>query len=77
MSLTLLPGRPYPLGATITTNGTNSAIFSEAATRSTLVYSTNSVLSILKRLGIAAVELLPTHHFIDEGHRVDEGLRDY
>jgi isoamylase len=33
MKRTLLPGRPYPLGATITSKGTNFAIFSEGATR--------------------------------------------
>ena len=31
----------------------------------------------LQQLGITAVELLPIHHFIDEGHLVDKGLRDY
>ena len=31
----------------------------------------------LKKLGITAVELLPVHHFIDEGHLVGRGLRDY
>jgi isoamylase len=31
----------------------------------------------LKKLGITAVELLPVHHFIDEGHLLDQGLRDY
>jgi glycogen operon protein len=31
----------------------------------------------LKKLGITAVELLPVHHFIDEGHLVERGLRDY
>ena len=31
----------------------------------------------LKRLGITAVELLPIHHFIDEGHLVEKGLRNY
>jgi glycogen operon protein len=30
-----------------------------------------------KKLGITAVELLPIHHFIDEGHLVDKGLTDY
>ncbi len=30
-----------------------------------------------KKLGVTAVELLPVHHFIDEGHLVDRGLRDY
>jgi glycogen operon protein len=33
MNRTLLPGRPYPLGATASTKGTNFAIFSEGATR--------------------------------------------
>jgi isoamylase len=33
MSRTLLPGRPYPLGATVSSKGTNFAIFSEGATR--------------------------------------------
>jgi isoamylase len=36
-----------------------------------------SSLDYFKRLGITAVELLPVHHFIDEGHLVDRGLRDY
>ncbi len=34
-------------------------------------------VNYLKKLGITAVELLPVHHFIDEGHLVDKGLRDY
>ena len=34
-------------------------------------------INYLKKLGITAVELLPVHHFIDEGHLVDRGLRDY
>ena len=34
-------------------------------------------LDYLKSLGITAVELLPVHHFIDEGHLVERGLRDY
>ena len=33
MNRTLLPGRPYPLGATVLTKGTNFAIFSQDATR--------------------------------------------
>jgi isoamylase len=33
MNLTLLPGRPYPLGATVSSKGTNFAIFSQDATR--------------------------------------------
>jgi isoamylase len=36
-----------------------------------------SSIDYLKRLGVTAVELLPIHHFIDEGHLVDRGLRDY
>jgi isoamylase len=32
MSITLLPGKPYPLGATPSTLGTNFAIYSENAT---------------------------------------------
>ena len=31
----------------------------------------------LKKLGITAVELLPIHDFIDEGHLVEKGLTDY
>ena len=34
-------------------------------------------INYLKKLGVTAVELLPVHHFIDEGHLVDRGLRDY
>ena len=34
-------------------------------------------IEYLKKLGITAVELLPVHHFIDEGHLLDRGLRDY
>jgi glycogen operon protein len=34
-------------------------------------------IAYLKKLGITAVELLPVHHFIDEGHLVDRGLHDY
>jgi isoamylase len=36
-----------------------------------------SSINYLKLLGVTAVELLPIHHFIDEGHLVDKGLRDY
>jgi glycogen operon protein len=31
----------------------------------------------LKKLGVTAVELLPVHHFIDDGHLVDKGLKNY
>jgi glycogen operon protein len=34
-------------------------------------------IDYLRQLGITAVELLPVHHFIDSGHLVDKGLRDY
>jgi glycogen operon protein len=34
-------------------------------------------INYFKKLGITAVELLPIHHFIDEGHLVDKGLTDY
>jgi isoamylase len=34
-------------------------------------------IDYLKQLGITAVELLPIHHFIDEGFLLDRGLRDY
>jgi glycogen operon protein len=36
-----------------------------------------SSIDYLKKLGVTAVELLPVHHFIDEGHLVDKGLKDY
>jgi isoamylase len=34
-------------------------------------------IDYFKQLGITAVELLPIHHFIDEGFLRDRGLRDY
>jgi isoamylase len=39
--------------------------------------ASDASIDYLKKLGITAVELLPVHHFIDEGHLVDRGLRDY
>ncbi len=36
-----------------------------------------SSIDYFKKLGVTAVELLPIHHFIDEGHLVDKGLTDY
>jgi glycogen operon protein len=36
-----------------------------------------SSIEYFKQLGVTAVELLPIHHFIDEGHLVDKGLTDY
>ncbi len=37
----------------------------------------DSSLNYLKNLGVTAVELLPVHHFIDEGNLLDKDLRDY
>ena len=34
-------------------------------------------IAYLKKLGVTAVELLPVHHFIDEGQLLDRDLRDY
>ena len=34
-------------------------------------------INYLKMLGVTAVELLPVHHFIDDGHLVDKGLANY
>ncbi|MES2391395.1 MAG: glycogen debranching protein GlgX [Acidobacteriota bacterium] len=34
-------------------------------------------IDYLKKLGVTAVELMPVHHFIDEGHLLDIGLKDY
>jgi isoamylase len=34
-------------------------------------------IEYFKKLGVTAVELLPSHHFIDEGHLVDKGLTDF
>ena len=45
--------------------GTYAALASEASIR------------YFQMLGITAVELLPVHHFIDEGHLIDRGLHDY
>ncbi len=36
-----------------------------------------SSIEYLKKLGITAVELLPIHHFIDDGHLLDRGLVNY
>jgi len=36
-----------------------------------------SSIEYFKNLGITAVELMPVHHFIDEGNLVEKGLRDY
>ncbi len=34
-------------------------------------------INYLKNLGVTAVELLPVHHFIDDGQLVDRGLTNY
>ena len=34
-------------------------------------------INYLKQLGITAVELLPVHHFIDDGNLIDQGLSNY
>lgn len=31
----------------------------------------------LKRLGVTAVELMPVHHFINDGHLIEKGLSNY
>ena len=36
-----------------------------------------SSINYFKKLGVTAVELLPVHHFIDDGHLVDMGLSNY
>ena len=36
-----------------------------------------SSINYFKKLGITAVELLPVHHFIDDGHLIDKGLKNY
>ena len=35
------------------------------------------VLAHLRRLGVTAVELLPIHHFVDDRHLLERGLRNY
>ena len=34
-------------------------------------------INYLKKLGVTAIELLPVHHFIDDGHLIDQGLSNY
>ena len=34
-------------------------------------------IDYLKRLGVTAVELMPVHHFLQDKHLVDQGLRNY
>jgi glycogen operon protein len=35
------------------------------------------VIRYLKQLGITAIELMPVHHFVDDKHLLDRGLRNY
>ena len=36
-----------------------------------------AAIDYFTRLGVTAIELLPVHHFIHDGHLVDRGLRNY
>jgi isoamylase len=36
-----------------------------------------SSIAYLQELGITAVELMPVHHFIDDGHLLERGLKNY
>jgi isoamylase len=36
-----------------------------------------AAIEYLQRLGVTAVELMPVHHFVHEGHLVERGLRNY
>jgi glycogen operon protein len=47
-----------------------------AALRGTyLGLATDPVIDHLLSLGVTAIELMPVHHFVDEGHLVDRGSR--
>lgn len=35
------------------------------------------IIDYFKQLGITAIELMPTHHFVHDKHLVDQGLRNY
>ncbi|MEX2587267.1 MAG: glycogen debranching protein GlgX [Actinomycetota bacterium] len=39
--------------------------------------ASDAVIQHLLKLGVTAVELLPVHHFVDEGHLVANGLTNY
>ncbi len=39
--------------------------------------SSDAAIDHLKSLGVTAVELMPVHQFVDEGHLVERGLSDY
>src|SRR5690606_1399434 len=36
-----------------------------------------AVLDYFKRLGVTAVELMPIHQFVHDGHLAEKGLRNY
>jgi glycogen operon protein len=36
-----------------------------------------AVIEHLTRLGVTAVELMPVHHFVQDNHLIDKGLRNY
>ncbi len=38
---------------------------------------TPAVINHLRRLGVTAVELLPVHSYVDDGHLIGQGLRNY
>ncbi len=35
------------------------------------------MIEYFRRLGVTAIELMPVHHFLDDHHLVDQGLRNY
>jgi glycogen operon protein len=37
----------------------------------------HAIIDYLKSLGVTAIELMPVHHFIDDRHLVEQGLRNY
>jgi glycogen operon protein len=39
--------------------------------------ATAPVVEYLKNLGISTIELMPVHHFVDDRHLLDRGLRNY
>ena len=39
--------------------------------------ASDEAITYLRDLGVTAVELLPVHHYIDEQHLVEKGLRNY
>ncbi|NIR32652.1 MAG: glycogen debranching protein GlgX [Gammaproteobacteria bacterium] len=39
--------------------------------------ASGTIVDYLKRLGVTAVELLPVHAFVQDGHLIERGLRNY